>query len=143
MGPGAFVAGSSITVSYCYWNDSLDGGQRFLVVKAGSVLNGDVEAVALKLWADPTLCLEVKGGTAIGGEVIQLATCNSSTRQMFHLPLPTTTLPTRGAILTKVSNYTMALDLGPSTIGFTVVQKPYGMVSQYLKFREWPSYMWL
>lgn len=142
MGPGQFSAGSSITMGFCYWNPNLDGGQRFVVVRAGSVLNGDMAAVFLKLAANTALCLEIKGGTANGGEVAQLGACNSSTRQMFHLPLPGTTLPTRGGVLTKVSNYTMALDVG-STVGYTVVQRPYGMVSQYLKFRDWPNYMWL
>jgi len=94
--------------------------------------------VAFKLAVNQSLCLDVRGGTAAGGEVLQLALCNSSTRQTFHLPPSTPATGTRGAILTKASGYTMALDVGTAAVGTLVTQRPYNvnLNSQKLKFYE-------
>ena len=134
--PDAISAGAKINMSICYSGSGLDLAQRFLVVRAGSVLNGDIEAVSFKLDLNQSLCLEVKNGTAMGGEQIQLATCNSSTSQMFHLPTPKAPF-TSGAILTKVSGYKMALEVGASGIGFLVQQQPYPVITQVLRYRYW------
>jgi hypothetical protein len=76
--------------------------------------------VSLRSVYNPNFCVDVAAGTANGNEAFQLYACHTGSNQLFHLPLPGTVTSTTatGAVLTKNSKYTMALEAdAPNSLG--------------------------
>jgi len=112
LGPVALPGtGVRLQAQLCY-PSSLDTLQWFTVVGFNSFSTIDRLRVALRSVYNPAYCVDVAGGTAVGGEALQFYPCHYGSNQLFHLPLPTTTtgLTSTGRIFTKNSNYTMVFE---------------------------------
>ena len=70
--------------------------------------------VVFKSVLNPNLCLDVRGGTANGGEHLQLFNCHYGANQRFAVPFATpygSGHAVAGNICTMVSNRSMVLDI--------------------------------
>jgi len=90
-------------------------------LSAGSLATHDLrilrtrsDLVMFRSMKNPSVCLDVRGATANGGEAVQVFTCHGERNQAFSLPRPNagSPSPTTGPIKTEVSGFTMALDAG-------------------------------
>lgn len=72
------------------------------------------DLVVFKSAVDPSLCLDVIGATALGGEQVQLFPCHYQSNQAFRLPtpIPGSQSPTYGGLDTEISGYHMRLEAG-------------------------------
>ena len=115
LSPEALPASNvRLNVELCYPTGQ-DALQWFTVIGVtnppGPIVGLDQIRVSLQSAYNPVYCVDVAGGTANGGEALQLYPCHYGNNQRFHLPLPTTAtgLSATGSIRTKNSNYAMAL----------------------------------
>jgi hypothetical protein len=124
LGPQGLPANNvRLNAELCYGR-GLDTLQWFtvtgVVTGPGPIAGVDPRRVSLRSVYNPNFCVDVAAGTANGNEAFQLFACHSGSNQLFHLPLPGTGTSTTatGAVLTKNSNYTMALEAdAPNSLG--------------------------
>jgi hypothetical protein len=92
-----------------------DSIQWFTVEAVGNITDpvyrADPTMVRLRSAYNPSVCVDVAGGTSNGGEVMQLFTCHMGWNQRFHLPKPASARASAtGPILSKHSGYGMAIE---------------------------------
>jgi hypothetical protein len=119
--------------SYNCWNGpnqqfKIDAAPMTIVVCDGfqcevDVLRNRADLVIFRSVQNPNLCLDVRAGTANGGEQVQLYTCHYGSNQAFRLPTPSPGAPTYGGLDTEVSGFHMRLEAASANDSY-VRQQP-------------------
>lgn len=135
MAASTVAAGSPMVANTCFQTDP--NWQRFTVQQ--TLVLWDKSQVSLRSVQWPDLCLAVRGGTTVGGELMELAKCSSATSQRFRLPQPSSATLAQGAIRTMVSDELMALEMDRFSVQLVcdVSQRPLvtNRVPQYWSIR--------
>ena len=86
--------------------------QRFIVTAASDYPGRNPAGlVHLRSIQNPSMCVDVRAGTANGGERLQLFPCHWGPNQTFRLPTPTAGWVTMGYIRTENSGFGMVFDV--------------------------------
>lgn len=94
------------------------------------ILRTRSDLVMFRSMKNPSLCLDVRGATANGGETVQVFNCQGERNQAFLLPRPNSASPspTTGPIKTEVSGFGMVLDGGNASQPW-VTQRPWNQTN--------------
>ena len=116
-----------------------DARQKFYVDAAPqAALRLNRGLVMLRSNLNRRLCLDIQGGTASGGEWLQLYPCHGGSNQTFELPpaSPAGICWTRGMIFTEVSGFQMVLDAFiPFSTGWMQQYSGHEASNQQFRFR--------
>jgi hypothetical protein len=98
-----------------------------------------IPVAIIKSVLNPSLCLDMRGGTAYGGEHLQVYTCHSGANQRFALPIASpfgSGHPVAGTICTKVSNFSQVLDV-PLPLSSAMYVQQYAKYSDPAGTHHW------